>query len=139
MEWYTELNFRFNDDKIQAEVGALFKSMRENRRLTKELVKEGFVEIFPEHLSDIDAYFKDGTCWELFEAIETVNIQSKKLRVVSLCGSGVDRIVPNFMKFLVSIDGKPLASKASGDESTISFKYLKSGKIEISVKDDEEG
>ena len=138
MEWSTEVNFKFTDDKIHDEVSKIFKSMHEKGEFPESELKDKFFQIFPNNESEINKYFGDTSYTELFEAVETVSANPKIIKIVSLCGSGVEEIVPKFMKFLASIGGKPLASKSFGDESSITFKYLKSGGVDITVKDDDD-
>ena len=131
MEWQVDVNFKFENNSTHSKVAEYFINY-------KDKLSYGFFRELISEVSDLSAdnvldHFSRNSFIELFSGIEDVKANDKKIRVIGICSSSCVEVIPEFIKLIALISGKPLASKAIEDEVILTFKYTKSG-VSISEK-----
>lgn len=131
MEWQVDINFKHENQTVHSKLADYFNGY--GRELSYSQFEQVISEVSDSNKSVIFENFSEESFTELFGGVEDVKSNEKKIRVVSICGSSAIDAIPQFMELVSLAGGKPLACKATEDESILTFKYSKNG-VTVSEK-----
>jgi len=125
MELEVELNFKIEDATIRKIVTDCIDKMISG----KIQGTSNFLSVLKQNLGDMYSLpaANEMLDIDLLSGLETISKQKEKTTLILIAGSDIENSISEFMELIVSLGGRPLLSKAIGDEHITKYKLLKSG------------
>ncbi len=129
MECEIDLAFKHPNPDYHRELADEFKKLGAGTITYSELISSVAKVCATEESDSIS----ESTFQTLFDGCD-VKANEKKISVGATTGGDFETTVPEFINFVLSFGGKPLACKVEMDESRITYKHTKSG-ISLTTKE----